>query len=241
MGPALHPTPFFGKPTDDLTAFLSHFEQYSNFCGWDSKQRLWALPLYLQGNAGSWYASLNTSFESCDALINALKEQFSNPASLWLLHQQLSSRKQNETESLANYAAEIRRLCKRLGLSDNEGMHYFIQGLHPDLKGHVILGQPKTLAEAENLAHLKEADSVSTPKLARYKFESQLQSVIKSLEALASDKQQNQAPNIAAYSNYLKPGIPGHEVHNSNHGQYRSRHPSPPGSMHDSNNIAKLV
>ena len=150
--------------THTHTAFLSHFEQYSNFCGWESKQCLRALPLYLQGNAGSWYASLNTSFESYDALINALKEQFSNPASLWLLRQQLSSRKQNETESLANYAAENRRLCKRLGLSDNVGMHYFIQGLHPDLKGHVILEQPKT--EAENLAHLKEAVSVSTPKLA---------------------------------------------------------------------------
>ena len=26
VGPALQPTPFFGKPTDDLVAFLSHFE-----------------------------------------------------------------------------------------------------------------------------------------------------------------------------------------------------------------------
>ena len=236
VGPALHPSPFFGKPTDDITAFLSHFERYANFCGWDPTQRLQALPLYLQGNAGCWYASLTTRFESYDALTNALKEQFSNPASLWLLRQQLSSRRQNETESLANYAAEIRRLCKRLDLSENEGMHYFIQGLHPDLKGHVILGQPKTLAEAENLAHLKEAVSSSTPK-----FESQLQSVIKSLEALASNKQQNQAPNIAAYSNYSKPGISGHDVYNSSHDQYRSRHPSPPGPMHDPNSIAKLV
>ena len=97
--------------------------------------------------------------------MKALKEQFSNPASIWLLRQQLSARKQNET-SLANYAAEIRRLCKRLGLSDIEGMHYFIQGFHPDLKGHVILLQPKTLAEAENLAHLNEAVSMSTPGLA---------------------------------------------------------------------------
>ena len=42
-------------------------------------------------------------------------------------------------------------------------MHYFIQGLHPDLKSHVILGQPKTLAEAENLAQLKEAVSIEYP------------------------------------------------------------------------------
>ena len=137
------------------------------------------------------------------------------------MRQQLSSTRQNETKSLANYAAEIRRLCKRLDLSENEGMHYFIQGLHPDLKGHVILGQPKTLAEAENLAHLKEAVSSSTPK-----FESQLQSVIKSLEAFASDKQQNQAPNIAAYSNYSKPGISGHDVYNSSHDSSENQTPT---------------
>ena len=43
-------------------------------------------------------------------------------------------------------------------------MHYCIQGLHLDSKSHVILGQPKTLAKAENLAKLEEAVSLSTPK-----------------------------------------------------------------------------
>jgi len=241
VGPALQPTPFFGKPTEDLAAFLSHFERYSNFCGWDSKQCLRALPLYLQGNAGSWYASLNTSFDSYDDLTKALKEQFSNPASIWLLRQQLSARKQNETESLANYAAEIRRLCKRLSLNDSEGMHYFIQGLHPDLKSHVILGQPKTLAEAENLAQLKEAVSLSTPKLAQYKLESQLQSVITSLEALASNTQQNQPLNMAAYNSYSKPGMSSYKVPNSYHEHHHRNHPSPSGPRNDSNSIAKLV
>jgi hypothetical protein len=33
VDPSLQPTPFFGKRTDDLIAFLSHFERYSNFCG----------------------------------------------------------------------------------------------------------------------------------------------------------------------------------------------------------------
>ena len=241
VGPALQPAPFFGKPTEDLAAFLSHFERYSNFCRWDSKQCLRALPLYLQGNAGSWYASLNTSFDNYDDFTKALKEQFSIPASIWLLRQQLSARKQNETESLANYAAEIRRLCKRLSLSDSECMHYFIQGLHPDLKSHVILGQPKTLAEAENLAQLKEAVSLSTPKLAQYKLESQLQSVITSLEALASNTQQNQALNMAAYNSYSKPEMSSLKVPNSNHEHHHRNHPSPFGPRTDSNSIAKLV
>jgi hypothetical protein len=48
-------------------------------------------------------------------------------------------------------------------------MHYFIQGLRPDLKSHVILGQPKRLSEAENLANLKEAVLKHTPNFTQQK------------------------------------------------------------------------
>ena len=162
---------------------------------------------------------------------------------MWLLRQQLSAGKQQETESFGNYAADIRRLCKPLALSDSEGMHYFIQGLHADLKSHVILGQPKTLAEAENLAHLKEAVSISTPRLAQYKLESQLQSVIKSLETLTSNAHHNEAPNLAANDHHTKPTIPhsGHEAHNNSHTQYYRQQPSPSRLRHDSGRIEKLV
>ena len=156
------------------------------------------------------------------------------------MHQKLSARKQNETESLANYAAEIWPLGKRLSLSDSEDMHYFIQGLHPDLKSHV-LGQPKTLAEAENLSQLKEAVLLSTPKLSQYKLETQLQSVITSLEALASNTQQNQALNMAAYNSYLKPRMSNLKVPNSNHEHHHGNHPSPSAPRNDPNSIAKLV
>jgi hypothetical protein len=50
VGPTLHPTPFCGRPTDDLLSFISHFERFSTFCGWDDDQRLRAMPLYFQGN-----------------------------------------------------------------------------------------------------------------------------------------------------------------------------------------------
>jgi hypothetical protein len=112
------------------------------------------MPLYFQGNASSWYSSLSQMLESYQDPVKTLKDQFSNPESIWLWRQQLSARKQAETEPLADYASNTRRLCKRLDLSDVEGMHHFIQGLHPNLRSHVILGQPKNLAEAENLANL---------------------------------------------------------------------------------------
>jgi hypothetical protein len=28
VGPALHPTPFCGRPIDDLLSFISHFEEF---------------------------------------------------------------------------------------------------------------------------------------------------------------------------------------------------------------------
>lgn len=102
---------------------------------WDDKRSLIELPLYVQGNTGSWYTSIDPAeLETYDNLVEALKSQFSNPASIWLWCQQLSARKQGETESLTNYASDVRRLYERLGLSDMEGMHYFIQGLRTDLK-----------------------------------------------------------------------------------------------------------
>jgi hypothetical protein len=75
------------------------------------------------------------------------------------------------------------------GIKTHWSIHYFIQGLHADLKGHVILGQPQTLAETEHLAKLKEAVSTNTPNLVQQKLEAQLQSVTENLETLATTQQ----------------------------------------------------
>ena len=101
-------------------------------------------------------------------------------------------------------------------------MPHFIQGLHPHLRSHVILGQPKSLAEAENLANLKEAVSINTPNIAQQKLEVQLQSLEKSLEALAM-AQQNKTPNVAAYNMHSRLPTPGLQ-HYSNYQQQSSQH-----------------
>ena len=134
------------------------------------------MPLSLQGNTSSWYASFDLqTFKSYNDLVDALKTYFTNPASIWLWLQQLSAWKQVEHESLCCFASDIRHLCKRLGLTELEIMHHFIQGLKPELKSNVILEQPKSLSEAENLAKLKEAVLKHTPNVT---LESQLQSVV---------------------------------------------------------------
>ena len=125
VGPVLHPTPFSGRPTDDLLSFISHFEQFSTFCGWDDDQRLRAMPLYFKGNASSFFSSLSQMFESYQDLVKARKEQ-----------------------SSIHLALATAIICSKTSL-------------HPNLRSHVILGQPKSLAEAENLARLCR----STPQM----------------------------------------------------------------------------
>ena len=81
--PAIHPTPFYGKPTDDLLSFITHFERLSNFCNWDDNQHVGALSLYLHGNASSGYASFDPqTFKSYSDLVDTLKAHFSNSASV---------------------------------------------------------------------------------------------------------------------------------------------------------------
>ena len=112
-------------------------------------------------------------------------------------------------------------------------MHHFIQGLKPELKSHVILGQPKSLSEAENLANLKDAVLKHTPHVTQQTLESQLQSVVASLERLTSTPQNN-IPNVAAY-NYSR------NTHHLRHQQYQRGQTRSSGLQHDSDLLAKLV
>ena len=160
-------------------------------------------------------------FKSYQDLVKVLKDQFSNPASIWLWRRQL--------------CAKPRHLCKRLDLCDGEGMQCFIQGLHSNLKSHVILGQPRSLAEAESLANLKEAVLINTPNIVQQKIEVQLQSEAKNLEALAI-AQQNKTPIVAAYNMHSRLPTPGRQ-HNSNYRQQSRQHSSDIGPQHDSSSL----
>ena len=96
------------------------------------------------------------------------------------------------------------------------------------------------------MANLKEAVSINTPNVAQQKLKVQLQSVAKSLEALAI-AQQNNTPNVAAYSMYPRLPTPGRQDNSNNIGnthhyqQQHRQHASDLGRLYNSNDIAKLV
>ena len=77
------------------------------------------------------------------------------------------SRKRRPHEPLSSYITEdIIKKCQRLDISDSDMMNIYINGLADDIKTHVLLNQPDSLAKAEKLARLREAvmtnDSLTT-------------------------------------------------------------------------------
>ena len=118
----------------------------------------WSSSLLLTNNANVWFsASPHLASKTYDQLCEALIKQFLSESDIWLLRQQLLNKQQTENERVAQFASEIRKLCLRLDLPVEGSVHFFINGLKPELKNYVLLQRPKTFFEAETCAKLKEA------------------------------------------------------------------------------------
>ena len=154
------PKMFNGFPTEDVNEWLLQFERYSKFYGWSNSKKLNALSLLLGGSASAWFQTLpNETTSDFNELVGELKTRFGSQNLEFFFRQELYSRKQGQNEPLALYTEDIIKKSQRLSLSDKDMMNIFVNGLNDAIKTHVLLNQPKTFAEAENLARLR--DSVS--------------------------------------------------------------------------------
>lgn len=203
LGPA-RATPTFNGDSDDPLNFLERFTMYSKLYKWDDEQSFLAFPLSLIGNAQMWYASLDkTAITDIKDIIKAFKAQFLSHTDHWVLRQELAQRRQGSRETLSNYGTDIRKRCLRLDIPPPEQLHFFINGLRPELRNYVILQQPKNLEEAERYAKIKNSVSDATmPASTAVEMLSLQREIIEQLK-------QKQAP-IAAFNqqtsqNYQRP------------------------------------
>ncbi|KAL9979865.1 hypothetical protein ACROYT_G017589 [Oculina patagonica] len=148
---------FSGYECEDVREFVSNFTRAEKLNGWDEDKLALGLPLYLKGHASIWFKTLeNPDCMKFDELSAAIISHFACGASEWRIRQALSQRRQLENEPVNDYSYSIRSYCVQLNLPRSEWMHYFVLGLKPEIREHVILQQPKTLEEAENFSKLKE-------------------------------------------------------------------------------------
>ena len=179
----------FGRTSEDVNSFLRQLNLTAAFYQLTNSQKADMLPLLLTGNANVWFSASTLSVKTYDQLCEALRKQFYTESDVWLLRQQLLNRKQLPSETVAQFASEIRKLCQRLEVSPAESVNYLLNGLKPELKNYVILRQPKTLAEAETHAKLREALPEEKPK-------DRTDEILSALEKLKVTDE----PKIAAYN-----------------------------------------
>ena len=157
------PRAFSGALHEDVQEWLAKFERFAKFYSWGNVKKLSVIVLLLEGPALTWFQTLpEATANSFPDLVNALKERFGATNIDFILRQELYARKQGHLEALASYTEDIIKRCQRLAINDNDLMNIFINGLNGELKSHVILNQPKSFLEAENLARLRDAVSKSS-------------------------------------------------------------------------------
>ena len=116
------------------------------------------LVLNLAGPAEDFYYSLpGDCKDTFTKLRDALKERFANENQSWIIWQAITTRQQGPVEPLDTYLTDLTGKFRRINISDTDKMHYFVQGLRADLRETVLLKQPKTFREAEEMARLASA------------------------------------------------------------------------------------
>ena len=155
----IHSPKLSGDSGEDVKQFLRQLDQTATFYKFTNVQKAEVLPLLLTSNVNVWFsASPHLAGKTYDQLCEALIKQFLSESDIWLLRQQLLNKQHSaENERVAQFASEIRKLCLRLDLPVEGSVHFFINGLKPELKNYVLLQRPKTFFEAETCAKLKEA------------------------------------------------------------------------------------
>ena len=151
------PAPFHGYDSEDVNRWLDKIENYLTLRRIDltSRTAQAELVMNLAGLAEDFYYSLPHDQKTTYAqLRDSLRERFANDNQSWIIWQAVSTRQQGTIEPLDTYLTDLTNKFRRLNITDAEKMRYFVQGLRPEVRETVLLRQPKSFREAEEIARL---------------------------------------------------------------------------------------
>lgn len=155
---ALLPSPFYGKPEEDINEFLKNFELWATFRRADRDSRLAALPLLLKEGAAAWYHTQSSRIrESIDDLKRALIERYGpqaahawkSTADLWLL-------KQAKGQSIDDYLTAVLKAGQKIGVGEENLYFIALNGLRPSIRQHVIQHELSSLEDLRQWGRITE-------------------------------------------------------------------------------------
>ena len=151
------PPPFHGYDSEDINRWLDKIENYLRLrrISLPSPTALAELIMNLAGPAEDFYYFLPPDQKGTYAdLRDSLRELFANDNQSWIIWQAVSTRQQGAMETLDTYLTDLTNKFRRLNITDAEKMRCFVQGLRPEIRETVLLKQPKSFREAEEMARL---------------------------------------------------------------------------------------
>ena len=162
------PPVFHGYDSEDVSRWLNKFESYLKLRRINpaSPTALAELELNLAGPAEDLYYSLPADQrETLDQLPDVLRERFANDNQTWITWQAVSTRQQGPLEPLDVYLTDLTNMFRRLNISDADKVRYFVQELRSDVRETVLLKQPQTFREAQEMGRLACAVKTTMSKL----------------------------------------------------------------------------
>ena len=157
MSSSRRPAPFPGYDSKDVNCWLDKIENYLKLwrIALASPTALAELVMNLAGPTEDFYYTFPVDKKATYAkLCNSSREIFASDSQSWIIWQAAPTRQQGDIEPLDTYLTDLTNTFRRLNIPDAEKMRYFIQGLRSDIRETVLLGQPKTFREAEEIARL---------------------------------------------------------------------------------------
>ena len=156
---------FYGNEREDVREFIDNYSRAGRLNGWDEEKLAFGLPLFLKRQASVWFKTLSGSENfTFEVLSKKLIAHFESSVTLWQVRQKLEERRQLLGETVADYYYDILSFCSRLNLPKREWLYFFVRGLRPEIRDHVILQQPTDVDSALNFARLKELVTLGKSK-----------------------------------------------------------------------------
>ena len=132
----------------------------------DERENAAALGLCLEGDALELYDALNRDENlDYDEIKERLVTYFDDEKINLVIRSKIAKRKLNPSENVSDYFQEIRRDAIKIGMSDEELLHSFIEGLPEAMAEHVVCKAPQTPTEAFTCAKtLQQIKAIYKPK-----------------------------------------------------------------------------
>jgi len=221
---ALPVKPFEGY-NQDPTEWMHDFERAAGTQGWTPAQKLDRVKPYIRGEAGEWYRNhaefvrwetTNDNPNRDEAFREAFLDRFRTRGKVLHWHLELDQLVQKATETVDQYARQLRRLLRRVDpeneMTEPMRIHTFVRGLRPAIQAQMInfltcrdeVNLVDTIAAAEQfekgqMAHLQHIASNAPPVAAN--LIAAAQPVADPMDQLAKKLEQMLQPMATAISN----------------------------------------